>query len=126
MTDSWADWPDALAQAGFQSGLPTAWLAEGLVYSFPAETASAFIDRVAAVAAPGSQSPGEVARVDAPTEREPVEDGTTLNQLARLLASVPTAFPAEHAEGAPDPHVNAGQGHLLSTWNGMGDCGAGG
>lgn len=48
------DWPAALRAAGFDSGQPTAWLAEGLLIYLPPEAQDRLIDTITALSAPGS------------------------------------------------------------------------
>ncbi|WP_204366974.1 SAM-dependent methyltransferase [Nocardiopsis chromatogenes] len=47
------DWPNALAEAGFDTQRPTAWLAEGLLYALPSEGANLLLERITANSAPG-------------------------------------------------------------------------
>ncbi|MFD8555877.1 SAM-dependent methyltransferase [Streptosporangium canum] len=48
------DWPGALVEAGLRPHLPTAWLAEGILYALPADAADLLLDRVTGASAPGS------------------------------------------------------------------------
>ncbi|MBB4687311.1 SAM-dependent methyltransferase [Amycolatopsis jiangsuensis] len=49
------DWPAALEKAGFDRGLPTVWLAEGLLPYLPAPAEEQLFELVAARSAPGSR-----------------------------------------------------------------------
>jgi methyltransferase (TIGR00027 family) len=49
------DWPTALAQAGFDSSVPTAWSAEGLLPYLTAEAQDLLFDRIQSLSAPGSR-----------------------------------------------------------------------
>jgi methyltransferase (TIGR00027 family) len=49
------DWPAALRDAGFDPGLPTAWIAEGLLIYLPPDAQDALLDNVTALSAPGSR-----------------------------------------------------------------------
>ena len=49
------DWPSALIQAGFDTSLPTAWTAEGLLIYLPAEAQDRLFDEITALSAPGSR-----------------------------------------------------------------------
>lgn len=49
------DWPSALAAAGFDTGQPTAWSAEGLLPYLPPEAQDRLFDNVVALSAPGSR-----------------------------------------------------------------------
>ncbi|MFF5258126.1 SAM-dependent methyltransferase [Actinomadura viridis] len=48
------DWPGSLRAAGFDPAIPTAWLAEGLLYGLPAEAADLLLADVTRLSAPGS------------------------------------------------------------------------
>jgi methyltransferase (TIGR00027 family) len=48
------DWPAALQAAGFDSTLPTAWSAEGLLAFLPGDAQDRLLDNVTALSAPGS------------------------------------------------------------------------
>ena len=48
------DWPAALRAAGFDTGVPTAWLAEGLLIYLPSEAQDRLFDNITAMSAPGS------------------------------------------------------------------------
>ncbi|MGW5645201.1 SAM-dependent methyltransferase [Saccharopolyspora sp. NPDC003752] len=49
------DWPAALRHAGFDPALPTAWLAEGLIYYLPVEADVRLLAAVDEMSAPGSR-----------------------------------------------------------------------
>ncbi len=49
------DWPTALRAAGFDTGKPTAWLAEGLLMYLPADAQDRLFEHVTALSAPGSR-----------------------------------------------------------------------
>ncbi|MBA8825905.1 methyltransferase (TIGR00027 family) [Saccharopolyspora lacisalsi] len=53
-TDLREDWASALKNAGFDTGLPTAWLAEGLLPYLPAEAEQRLLETVHGFSAPGS------------------------------------------------------------------------
>jgi methyltransferase (TIGR00027 family) len=48
------DWPAALVQAGFDAGQPAAWLVEGLLPALTATDSDRLLERLSALAAPGS------------------------------------------------------------------------
>ncbi|BBZ35170.1 SAM-dependent methyltransferase [Mycolicibacterium confluentis] len=48
------DWPSALRDAGFDAGVPTAWLAEGLLIYLPAEAQDRLFDQITELSVPGS------------------------------------------------------------------------
>ncbi len=54
------DWPSALRQAGFATGRPTAWAAEGLVGFLPPQAQDRLLDNITALSADGSQLVAEV------------------------------------------------------------------
>jgi methyltransferase (TIGR00027 family) len=49
------DWPAALVEAGFDSELPTAWSAEGLLVYLPPDAQDRLFDNIVALSAPGSR-----------------------------------------------------------------------
>jgi methyltransferase (TIGR00027 family) len=49
------DWPAALRKAGFDSSLPTAWSAEGLLVYLPPEAQDRLFDNITELSAPGSR-----------------------------------------------------------------------
>lgn len=49
------DWPTALAEAGFDASVPTAWIAEGLLGYLPGDAQDRLLDQVTALSAPGSR-----------------------------------------------------------------------
>jgi methyltransferase (TIGR00027 family) len=49
------DWSTALREAGFDSGLPTAWSAEGLLVYLPPEAQDRLFDDITELSAPGSR-----------------------------------------------------------------------
>ena len=49
------DWPTALAQAGFDASVPTAWSAEGLLPYLTADAQNLLFDRIQSLSAPGSR-----------------------------------------------------------------------
>jgi methyltransferase (TIGR00027 family) len=54
------DWPTALRQAGFDTGRPAAWAAEGLLGFLPAEAQDRLLDQVTELSADGSRVVAEV------------------------------------------------------------------
>jgi methyltransferase (TIGR00027 family) len=54
------DWPSALRQAGFDSGQPAAWAAEGLLGFLPADAQDRLLDDITALSADGSRLVAEV------------------------------------------------------------------
>jgi methyltransferase (TIGR00027 family) len=54
------DWPAALRQAGFDTGQPAAWAAEGLLGFLPADAQDRLLDNVTDLSADGSQLVAEV------------------------------------------------------------------
>jgi methyltransferase (TIGR00027 family) len=49
------DWPAALRDSGFDSRLPTAWIAEGLLIYLPPDAQDRLFDNITALSAPGSR-----------------------------------------------------------------------
>src|SRR5947209_11699007 len=54
------DWPAALKEAGFDTGRPAAWAAEGLLAFLPGEAQDRLLDHVTALSADGSRLVAEV------------------------------------------------------------------
>jgi len=54
------DWPSALREAGFDSGQPAAWAAEGLLGFLPADAQDRLLDNITALSADGSRLVAEV------------------------------------------------------------------
>jgi len=49
------DWPAALRADGFNTGAPTAWIAEGLLIYLPPDAQDRLFDNITALSAPGSR-----------------------------------------------------------------------
>jgi len=49
------DWPSALRAHGFDTGAPTAWIAEGLLIYLPPDAQDRLFDNITALSAPGSR-----------------------------------------------------------------------
>jgi len=64
------DWPAALVNAGFDSGKPTAWLAEGLLMYLPADAQDRLFAQLCELSAPGSLVAAETMRDHAEERRE--------------------------------------------------------
>src|SRR5246127_4010171 len=54
------DWPSALTQAGFDTGQPAAWAAEGLLGFLPADAQDRLLDNITTLSADGSRLVAEV------------------------------------------------------------------
>jgi methyltransferase (TIGR00027 family) len=54
------DWPAALRQAGFDTGRPAAWAAEGLLGFLPSDAQDRLLDNITALSAAGSRLVAEV------------------------------------------------------------------
>ncbi len=54
------DWPTALRRAGFDSGRPAAWAAEGLLGFLPADAQDRLLNNITALSADGSQLVAEI------------------------------------------------------------------
>jgi methyltransferase (TIGR00027 family) len=67
------DWPQALRDAGFDAGKPTAWLAEGLLPFLPASAQEALFASIDALSGPGSRVAVENFGVD-PDKRRAAEE----------------------------------------------------
>ena len=64
------DWPAALADAGFDASVPTAWLAEGLLMYLPADAQDRLFAQITQLSAPGSRVAAETVGVQAEDRRE--------------------------------------------------------
>ncbi|KUI16792.1 SAM-dependent methyltransferase [Mycobacterium sp. GA-1285] len=74
------DWPAALAAAGFDPALPTAWSAEGLLGYLPPQAQDTLLDTITALSAPGSR----VAVESGPSSSDPADRE---KMLARMQES---------------------------------------
>ena len=70
-----SDWPKALWEAGFDSNLPTAWLAEGLLMYLPAEAQDRLFERVTALSAAGSRIAAETVGLHSAERRQRMREG---------------------------------------------------
>jgi methyltransferase (TIGR00027 family) len=64
------DWPKALREAGFDAGVPTAWLAEGLLMYLPADAQDRLFEEITELSAAGSRIAVETMGVQADERRE--------------------------------------------------------
>jgi methyltransferase (TIGR00027 family) len=69
------DWPAALRQAGFDTGQPAAWAAEGLLGFLPPEAQDRLLDNITALSADGSQLVAEVF-LDSSTNQQALNGAT--------------------------------------------------
>ena len=74
------DWPAALKAAGFDTSLPSAWIAEGLYGYLPPEAQDRLLDAVTELSAPGSRLGSEAvpntADIDSDEARERMREAT--------------------------------------------------
>jgi methyltransferase (TIGR00027 family) len=74
------DWPAALKAAGFDTSLPSAWIAEGLYGYLPPEAQDRLLDAVTELSAPGSRLGSEAvpntADIDPDEARERMREAT--------------------------------------------------
>ncbi|MGC2654752.1 MAG: class I SAM-dependent methyltransferase [Mycobacterium sp.] len=68
------DWPDALRQAGFDAGRPTAWIAEGLVGFLPPEAQDRLLDHITTLSANSSRLAVEVFVDSSQADAEQTQD----------------------------------------------------
>ena len=85
------DWPQALRDAGFDAGRPTAWLAEGLLPFLPASAQEALFASIDALSGPGSRLAVENCGVDADKRRE-AEERWQLRRAKRDARGEDTSF----------------------------------
>jgi methyltransferase (TIGR00027 family) len=68
------DWPTALREKGFDPGLPTAWLAEGLLMYLPADAQDRLFELVTDLSAPGSRLAAEAVGVRSDERRAEMQE----------------------------------------------------
>jgi methyltransferase (TIGR00027 family) len=68
------DWPAALAAAGFDASVPTAWLAEGLLMYLPADAQDRLFAQITDLSAPGSRVAAETVGVQAQDRRDAMRE----------------------------------------------------
>ena len=68
------DWPKALREAGFDTGIPTAWLAEGLLMYLPADAQDRLFEQISELSAAGSRVAAETAGVQADERRQQMRE----------------------------------------------------
>jgi methyltransferase (TIGR00027 family) len=85
------DWPQALRDAGFDTGQPTAWLAEGLLPFLPASAQEALFASIDALSGPGSRVAVENFGADAEKRRE-AEERWQIRRAKREARGEDTSF----------------------------------
>jgi methyltransferase (TIGR00027 family) len=85
------DWPQALRDAGFDAGRPTAWLAEGLLPFLPASAQEALFASIDALSGSGSRVAVENFGVDAEKRRE-AEERWQVRRAKRKARGEDTSF----------------------------------
>lgn len=85
------DWPAALRHAGFDPGVPTAWLAEGLLIYLPDVAKQQLAERVHELSAPGSRWAIE-SMVGPGMAMNFVRDDPVLHRVATQLGTDPTGL----------------------------------
>jgi methyltransferase (TIGR00027 family) len=68
------DWPKALREAGFDAGVPTAWLAEGLLMYLPADAQDRLFEQITELSAAGSRVAAETAGTRGDERREQMRE----------------------------------------------------
>jgi methyltransferase (TIGR00027 family) len=68
------DWPKALRDAGFDASVPTAWLAEGLLMSLPADAQDRLFELVTELSAAGSRIAAETVGLHSAERREQMRE----------------------------------------------------
>jgi methyltransferase (TIGR00027 family) len=94
------DWPSALKEAGFDTGQPAAWAAEGLLGFLPPEAQDRLLDNITALSADGSQLVAEIFINTGPNQN--ALDGASQRWQANGLdvALVDLGFPGERSDAA--------------------------
>ncbi|WP_068177415.1 class I SAM-dependent methyltransferase [Mycobacterium sp. UM_CSW] len=80
------DWPAALRQAGFDSSVPSAWSAEGLLPFLPAAAEELLFERVHALGAAGSRIAVEAHGPDFLDEAAHAKQRETMQRIRDLMA----------------------------------------
>ena len=98
------DWPAALQAAGFESGQPTAWLAEGVLIGFlPPEVEVRLLDSITALSAAGSRFAADYGTVAGQSEAAQ-EQNRIMTETWRKhgldLDISELAYPGEHTDVA--------------------------
>ncbi|MFG2531765.1 class I SAM-dependent methyltransferase [Streptomyces sp. NPDC048516] len=93
------DWENKLVAAGYDPGLPSTWLLEGLLYYIPGDDAHRIIERVAAITKPGSRIAADIVN----------EAALTLPNMRGLLDvfagwGCPWLFGSDNPEALFDEH----------------------
>ena len=68
------DWPKALQDSGFDSGQPTAWLAEGLLMYLPADAQDRLFEQITVLSTAGSRIAAETAGMQSEDRREEMRE----------------------------------------------------
>lgn len=80
-----SDWPTALCRAGFDSSMPTVWLAEGLLMYLPAKAQDRLFEQITELSAPGSHVAAECLSPNAQDRRTQMQ--SSFHQLAAKFTS---------------------------------------
>jgi methyltransferase (TIGR00027 family) len=93
------DWPNALQQAGFDPGEPTAWLAEGLLFFLPDDAKQLLCERVNTLSAAGSRWAIET-MADPAAAMQLMREGPMAQQASALFGADPSGLwpPDQHWE----------------------------
>lgn len=98
-TDLREDWAGALKNAGFDTGAPTAWLAEGLLPYLPAEAEQQLLETIHGFSAPGSRLAIESINTDAA-----LTDSSAVQQTALSMGiDLVSLMSSEHREEPMEP-----------------------
>lgn len=100
-------WDAALRQAGFNVGLPTAWVAEGLLAYLPSGAQDRLLDTITALSANGSRLAAEVFRV------------RNMTALSDTAANVGTAVFVDVDDTASE-QVRYRARHIAEQWQSFG------
>lgn len=68
------DWPNALREAGFDTSVPTAWLAEGLLMYLPADAQDRLFEQITGLSAAGSRIAAETMGTQSENRREEMRE----------------------------------------------------
>jgi len=88
------DWPAALAAAGHDPALPTAWIAEGLLIYLPQDDVQRLLERIGELSAPGSRM-GLTLGSQQTLERFGQDRGTPADMWVSVMPDDPVAWLAD-------------------------------
>lgn len=99
-TDVHEDWPPSLRASGFDPTAPTAWAVEGLLAQLASADQDLLLERIDALAAPGSRLAAEVISTAAMTPQDIASQRATMEHYRDVAATMGQT----HLPDAPDAY----------------------